>query len=56
MTERRDIQEYEGFDRRVWTLHRQGLSKKEIAEQLDCTPNEAEESIRRLADAPPKEG
>jgi hypothetical protein len=54
MTERRDIQEYEGFDRRVWTLHRQGLSKKEIAEQLVCTPNEAEESIRRLADDPPK--
>ena len=39
----------EGFDHRVWELHRQGMSSHQIADQLDSTVDQVEESIKRMA-------
>jgi DNA-binding NarL/FixJ family response regulator len=44
----------EGFDKRVWDLHRQGKSNHQIADQLDSTVDEVAKSITRLADDPPR--
>jgi len=39
----------EGFDHRVWELHRQGMSNHQIADEFDSTVDQVEESITRLA-------
>jgi hypothetical protein len=43
-----------GFDRQVWELHRRGMSNHQIADQLDGTVDEVEDSIERLREDPPR--
>ena len=44
----------EGFDIRVWKLHKQGMSNHDIADQLGSTVDQVEEALARRKDDPPE--